>query len=96
MTQYDNRNRFTLFKNERRDRDTSPEYNGTLTDENGVEFWVSAWVRESKNGKKFFSGSIKRKEPLTKGPEPEPQTSGRLGSLKDQLDDSIPFMFEWR
>ena len=39
----------------------SQEYTGTLNVD-GVEFFMDAWVKESRAGKKFFSGKIKRKE----------------------------------
>lgn len=58
---YDNTNSGVLFKNDRRETDRHPEYtgNGNL---NGVEFWINAWVKESKNGKKFFSFSFREKQ----------------------------------
>jgi hypothetical protein len=60
--QYDNTNRGTLFKNDKKTKDTDAEYKGQVN-VNGVEYWLSAWVRESKkDGKKFFSLSVKPKD----------------------------------
>lgn len=53
MTEYDNTNRWTLFKNDRKDSDKHPDYNGTLNVD-GVEFWISGWIKEGKRGKFFF------------------------------------------
>ena len=51
----------TLFKNERKEKDSHPDYNGTAKI-GGNEFYMNAWIKESKNGKKFFSFSFKVKE----------------------------------
>ena len=52
-----------LFKNEKREKDTHPNATGhALID--GVEYWVSAWTKEGKNGK-FQSLAFKRKEEHT-------------------------------
>ena len=60
MSDYDNTNRGALFKKTERKSDKHPEYDGPLN-VGGVEYQISAWVREGKNGK-FFSLSVKPKE----------------------------------
>lgn len=95
--QYDNTNRFTLFKNENRQSDKSPEYGGTLNVD-GVEYFINAWVKEGRKGK-FFSGSIKRKEgnPVReladdlRANSPQAPARGRA-----PIDDDVPFLMEWR
>ena len=73
MTEYDNTDRFTLFKNDLEGKKEGfPEYGGTIN-VNGTEYWISAWIKEGKSGK-FFSGSIKLKEP--KQPQAEPNHVG--------------------
>lgn len=57
---YDNTNSGVLFKNDRKELDKHPDYRGSI-DVDGKEFWLSAWIREGKNGK-FMSLSIKPKE----------------------------------
>jgi hypothetical protein len=70
---YDNTNRGTLGRNKRREKDTHPEFTGKC-DINGVEFWISGWVKES-NGEKFFSLSFKAKDaspPVKQEPTDDP------------------------
>jgi hypothetical protein len=78
---YDNTNRGTLGKNQRREKDTHPEYTGQI-DVNGVGYWLSAWVKEGQNGK-FFSLAIKPKEEAAAKPS--------KAAPADDMDDDIPF-----
>lgn len=87
MTQYDNTNRGTLGKNQRREKDTHPEYTGQI-DIDGVGYWLSAWVKEGQGGK-FFSLSVKPKEP--KAPSRAPAPAPRPSSGFDDMSDDIPF-----
>jgi hypothetical protein len=93
-----------LFKNDRKEKDTHPDYTGNgMID--GREYWISAWLKEGQKGK-FFSFAFKPKDdkPVqqslgSKGrsaptKRPDPISSGR--SLSDDLDDSIPFGPEFR
>lgn len=83
MADYDNRNRFTLFRNNRKTSETHADFNGTFTDENGREHYVSAWSKTPKNGgEKFLSGYMKLKEG-GKAPAPAPSAA--------KMDDEIPF-----
>ena len=44
--QYDNSSRGVLFKNDRKEKETHPDYKGSYTDANGAEFWLSAWIKK--------------------------------------------------
>lgn len=72
--QYDNTNTFTLFKNDKGDNPKRPDYTG-LANVDGIEFRISGWIREGKNGK-FISGSVRLKDgdvkPATKEEEDVP------------------------
>lgn len=57
---YDNTNRGSLFKNDRKDDAKFPDYKGSINVE-GTEYWLSAWIKLSKDGNKFMSLSLKNK-----------------------------------
>lgn len=62
--QFDNTNRGVLFQNDRKDKETHPDRTGSLNVD-GVEYFLDGWLKESKDGKKFLSLSVKRKEKQT-------------------------------
>jgi hypothetical protein len=71
----------SLFRNDRRESDSHPEYRGDGI-VNGEAVWINAWVKESKKtGKKFFSLSFK----------PKQERIDRSQPLSVDLDDAIPF-----
>lgn len=49
-----------LFKNDRKTESKHPDYNGSIN-VGGVEYWLSAWIKEGQKGK-FMSLSVKPKE----------------------------------
>ena len=84
MAKYEQKdNSGTLFKNEKREKDTHPHATGSALID-GVAYWVSAWTKEGKNGK-FQSLAFRRKE--------EKATDGRVkhnpGKLEE--DEDVPF-----
>lgn len=87
---YDNTNSGMLSKNERKQEDSHPDYTGVLNVD-GVDYWLSAWIKTGKDGgklagKKFFSLAVQPKEKPAAKPEP------RKDSGKPQdMDDDIPF-----
>lgn len=84
MSNYDNTNSGVLFKNDRREKDTQPTHTGSINIE-GVDYWLSAWVKDGKSGK-FFSLAVKRKDQAQRQTEPQPAPAA------DDFEDSdIPF-----
>ena len=79
---YDNTNRGTLFRDENRRNDRSPEYTGTINIA-GKDYKLSAWIKESKAGKKFFSLAVTA--PMPKKEEPEKPFEA------DLIDEDLPF-----
>jgi hypothetical protein len=78
---YDNTNTAVIFKNNKKEKDTHPEYRGTVNVE-GKEYEISLWVKDGKAGK-FFSGKIQ--EPFKKETE--------LKSFSDKINSGpdLPF-----
>ena len=72
----------SLFKNDKKESDKHPNAKGTALID-GVEYWVSAWTKETKDGEKWQSLSFQKKDekPTTK---PKPKASD------DDLD-TLPF-----
>lgn len=99
--QYDNTNRGALFRNDRKSHDNQPSHKGTINVD-GVEFWLSAWVKDGQNGK-YFSLSVTPKEQQRQEPPQQQRTHGQMrqdarGSTRpqsatgfDDMDDDIPF-----
>ena len=61
---YDDKNRFVLFKNtDKGGNESRPDYTGNITLEDGKELRLAAWMKESKNGLKFLSGAVSEPMP---------------------------------
>ena len=83
----ENKNSGALFRNDKRETEKHPEYTGKITIE-GVEYYLSAWVNEMRNGQKYFAIKATPKTattPTTTAPA-QPQTS----TIADPVDD-LPF-----
>ena len=83
--EYDNTNRGVLFRNDKKESEKHPDFTGSM-DVGGVDHYLSAWVKESKQGKKFFSISIKPKNDVA---APAIQKAKEI--VQDDLEDDIPF-----
>jgi len=81
--EYNNENRGALWKNDRRDDEKFPHYKGSLNVE-GVDFWISAWLKEGKDGTKFMSLSVKAKD------QKEAKAPTKRSPRQD-FDDDAPF-----
>lgn len=75
----------SIFRNERKDKDTHPDHTGTAMID-GREYWISAWVKDGKKGK-FFSLSFKPKE--ERGDLREASKPSQNAHMP--IDDDIPF-----
>lgn len=91
MTQYDNTNTGALFKNNRKETDKHPDYTGSVN-VGGHDHWLSAWIKTDKNGNKFMSLSVKRKDGTEARPSPQEFVKKVKEHFPDaELDDSVPF-----
>jgi hypothetical protein len=77
----------SLFRNERKGKDTHADHQGTCLI-GGVEYYVNAWIKESKDGqKKFFSLSFKPKGETGQ----QGISKAREATQKPLIDDLPPF-----
>jgi hypothetical protein len=84
MAEYDNTNRGVLFKNDRKEKDTHPDYTGS-GNVDGVDVYINGWKKES-NGKNFISFSFKRKDAAKPAVKAAPKQR-----VHADLDDEVPF-----
>ena len=54
MTEYEASNEGVLFRNDKKQTEKHPDYTGSWTDANGVEYWLNAWINTSKAGKNYM------------------------------------------
>lgn len=90
-TMYDNTNTGALFKNTRATTEKHPTHTGSINVE-GVEYWLSAWVRTKKNSdEKFFSLALTKKERQPTSENKSKREPAEGGGKSDWVDDDIPF-----
>lgn len=65
MAEFDNRNRGSSFKNDKKTEDKHPDLSGSINIE-GVEYWLSSWKKVSKAGTPFWSHSVRPKQETTR------------------------------
>ena len=87
MTDYDDTSRGVLFKNNRKSTENHPDYTGKLNVE-GTERYLSAWIKESKAGNKFFSMSLGK--PVAEVQEKSSSPAKTADFVDDDVAD-IPF-----
>lgn len=81
----------TLFKNDKREKDTHPHATGSCIID-GVEYWVNAWTKDGQKGK-FQSLAFKRKDERREEIKREADRPGSsYGQQPDDFgSDEIPF-----
>lgn len=72
-----------LFKNDKKVNDSHPDYKGSIMVA-GVEYWLSSWIKEGKNGKFMGLALMPKDESRT------PAKAAASNSVADMSDD-IPF-----
>jgi hypothetical protein len=83
-TEFDNTDRGVLYRNENKTSENHPDYSGSVN-VSGTDYWLSGWLKESKkDGKKFFSLSVRPKGDATPKPVNKPVVAA-------DPDEDIPF-----
>ena len=85
--EYDNTNSGAIFVNDKKTTEKQPDRTGTLNVE-GVEYWLSGWLKKDKSGNPFMSLSVKPKQEQQTKPAARTAPSQRNGA---PFDDEIPF-----
>lgn len=53
----------SLFNNDKKEKDTHPDMTGAIKVD-GIEYYLSAWKKTTKNGDEWFSLAVKPKTPF--------------------------------
>lgn len=94
MSNYDNSNRGSIWKNDKKEKDTHPDFTGSLNVD-GVEYWVSAWKRKPDQSDRApaLSFSIKPKEekPAQRLAQGAPAPSKQSSQPPADFSDDVPW-----
>lgn len=84
----------SLFKNDRREKDSHPHTKGSALID-GVEYWISGWTNEARDGSKYQSLKFERKDKgrsRSSGDRAPDDSRGAPQGYEDDLDSDIPFI----
>lgn len=93
--QFDNELTFRLFKNDKADNPKRPDYKGEITI-GGVQYKLSGWISEVKNGQnagsKYIRGKVERKDAASGALYAPPAAQPKVAQVA-RLDDTegVPF-----
>lgn len=51
-------NSFSLFPNDKKEKDTQPDWKGSIKLPDGTEHWFDAWNAQTKDGRGYINGKI--------------------------------------
>jgi uncharacterized protein (DUF736 family) len=74
----------SLFKNDKKEKDTHPDYKGQALI-GGVPMWISAWIKTGKSGTKFMSIAFKPKESQEADYGAQSEHTGQQPTLSDEI-----------
>jgi hypothetical protein len=79
-----------IFKNEKRNKETQPEYTGKINIDGQIRE-ISLWVKISKSGKKYFSGTHQEQR-IQRTIEGLPYKAIPNGQIEtEQENEDLPF-----
>ena len=80
----------SLFKNDRKETETHADYAGSCLI-HGEEFWMNAWLKTSKDGKKFMSFSFRPKKASRPQANPRQEAPKAESTGDGWSDDDVAF-----
>jgi hypothetical protein len=89
---YDNTNRGSIWKNKKKERDTHPDFTGSINVE-GVEYWVNAWRRkeDANPSAPAMTFTVRPKETKADHQNERPAVRKSSADMGREMDDEIPF-----
>jgi len=90
MSQYDNTNRGQIWPNDRKEKETQPDYKGSINVD-GKDYWLSAWKRKPDANPKapVLSFSVQAKDEAHEQGMAQAKAAGDVDF--DDLDSDLPF-----
>ena len=89
ITSFDDSDRGAIWKNERKERDTQPDFTGDAIID-GVHWWMSGWKRKpgANPASPALRLSFRRKQPVAESPP-----AGQAANIPPaaEFEDDIPF-----
>ena len=84
MAEFDNTNRGSLFKNDKKTEEKHPDMSGSINID-GIEYWISGWKKKSKADVGFISLSVRPNEQTRQSSQPTQKAKA------DAWDDDLSF-----
>lgn len=83
---YDNTNRGSIWKNDKKSKETDPDYTGSINIE-GVDYWLNGWRKSEDAAEKapVLKFTVRKKGEVKK------PSSGKAGNSIADLDSDIPW-----
>lgn len=83
----------SLFKNTKKEKDTHPDYDGSIM-VGGVEYWIKAWLKTGQKGT-FMSLAVnpkqERAQEIRRSAESSTNAGNSVGGFSRDLNDDIPW-----
>jgi hypothetical protein len=70
----------SLFKNDRKEKDTHADYRGSALID-GDEYWLDAWINKDRNGNSYMSLKFKLKDETRAGSNRPSHDANDLGDV---------------
>ena len=84
-------NNGVLFKNDRKTEERHPDYTGSITLEDGLDYYLDGWKNESKNGKQYLKVRIGKQKTQGSAAAPSAPAKQPVSAAAFDDTDDIPF-----